>query len=71
MSRKDFLQLMSVRELKAQVDELVLQKKNFAFELFFCWANAGFFTFSSKTSSIVPISNLCRNIQRPKKQINQ
>ena len=28
---------------------LVLQRKPFAFELFFCWENAGFFTFSSKT----------------------
>jgi len=33
---------------------LVLQRKPFAFELFFCLAIAGFFTFSSKTCSIVP-----------------
>jgi len=37
-----------------------------AFELFFCWANAEFFTFSSNPRSLVPTSNLCRNIQRPK-----
>jgi len=29
------------------VISIVLQRKPFAFELFFCWANAGFFTFSS------------------------
>ena len=29
------------------------------------------FTFSSKTRSIVPTSNLCRNIQRPKIQLNR
>jgi len=51
--------------------DLVLQSKPFAFELSFCWANAGFFTFSSKTRSIVPTSNLCRNILRPKNQLNQ
>ena len=50
---------------------LVLQRKPFAFELFFCWASAGFFTFSSQTRSIVPTSNLCRNIQRPKNQLNK
>ena len=49
---------------------LVLQRKTFAFELFFCLANAGFFTFSSKTRSIVPTSNLCLNVQRPKNQLN-
>ena len=49
---------------------LVLQRKPFAFELFFCLVNAGFFTFSSKTRSIVPTSNLCRNVQRPKNQLN-
>ena len=38
--------------------DLVLQRKPFAFELFFCLANAGFFTFSSKTRSIVSTSNL-------------
>ena len=37
----------------------------------FCWANAGFITFSSKTCSIVPTSNLCQNVQRPKNQLNQ
>jgi len=41
---------------------LVLQRKPFAFELFFCLANAGFYTFSSKTRSIV---------QRPNNQLNQ
>ena len=30
------------------VFELVLRRKNFAFELLFCLANAGFFTLSSK-----------------------
>jgi len=40
-------------------DNLVLQRKVFAFELFFCLANAGFFTFSSTTCSIVQTSNLC------------
>jgi len=48
------------------LDEASSSKKHFAFELFFCWANAGFFT-----CIIVPISNLCRNIQRPKNQLNQ
>ena len=28
---------------------LVLRRKPFAIELFFCWSNAGFFLFSSKT----------------------
>ena len=42
-----------------------------AFEQFFCLANAGFFTFSSKTRTIVPTSNLCRNFQRQKNQLNQ
>ena len=50
---------------------LVLQRKPFTFELFFCLANAGFFTFSSKTHSIVPTSNLCQNVKRPKNQLNQ
>jgi len=54
-----------------RIYNLVLQIKPFAFELFFCLANAGFFTFSSKTRSIIPTSNLCRNIQRPKSQLNQ
>ena len=54
------------KSLNAHYCSLVLQRKPFAFELFFCWANAGFFTFSSKTRSMVPTSNLCRNIQRPK-----
>jgi len=48
--------------------KVVLKRKPFAFELFFCLANAGFFTFSSKTGSIVSTSNLCRNVQRPKNQ---
>ena len=30
---------------------VVLQRKPFAFEIIFCLANAGFFTFSSKTRS--------------------
>jgi len=34
---------------------LFLQRKPFAFELFFCLANEGFFTFSSKTPSIVKL----------------
>ena len=50
---------------------VVLQRKPFAFELFFCLANAGVFIFSSKTHSIVPTSNLCWNVQRPKNQLNQ
>jgi len=50
---------------------VVLQRKPFAFKLFFCLAKAGFFTFSSKTHSIVSTSNLCRNIQRPNNQLNQ
>ena len=41
----------------------VLQRKPFAFELFFCLANAGFFIFSSKTRSIVSTSNLYWNVQ--------
>jgi len=49
---------------------VVLQRKPFAFELIFCLANAGFLTFSSKTRSIFPTSNLCRNVQRPKNQLN-
>ena len=53
------------------IKDLVLQRKPFAFELFFCWAKVGFLTFSSKTCSIVPTSNICRNVQRPKKQLNQ
>jgi len=43
--------------------DLVLQRKPFVFELFFCLANAGFFTFSSKTRSIVSTSNLYWNVQ--------
>ena len=39
---------------------IVLQRKPFTFELFFCWANADFFTFSSKTRSIVLTSKLQR-----------
>jgi len=39
--------------LEKQLAPVVLQRKRFAFELFFCWANAGFFTFSSKTRSMV------------------
>jgi len=50
--------------------KVVLQRKPFAFELFFCLANAGFFTFSLKTRSIVWTSNLCRNVQGPKSQLN-
>ena len=49
----------------------VLQRNPFAFELFFFWANARFFTFSAKTRSMLPTSNLCRNIKRPKNQLNQ
>jgi len=30
-----------------------------------------FFTFGSKTRSIVPTSNVCRNFQRPNNQLNQ
>jgi len=50
---------------------LIWERKPFAFELFFCLANAGFFTFSSKTCSIVPTSNLCKNDQKPKTQLNK
>jgi len=50
---------------------LVLQRKPFAFELCFCLPNAWFFIVSSKTRSIVPTSNLCRNVQRPTNQFNQ
>jgi len=32
---------------------IVFQRKRFPFELFFCLANAGFFTFSPKTRSII------------------
>ena len=39
------------------VPTLVLLRKPFEFELFFSWANAGFFTLSSKTRSTVPTSN--------------
>ena len=46
-------------------------KKPFAFELFFCSANASFFTFSSNTSSIFPTSNLCQIVQRSKNLLNQ
>ena len=49
----------------------VLRRKPFTFVIFFCSVNAGFFTLSSKTRSMVPTSNLCRNNQRPKNQINQ
>ena len=56
---------------KCSYIRLVLQRKPFAFALFFCLANEGFFTFSSKTHSVVPTSNLCRNVQRPKNQFNQ
>jgi len=52
-------------------ERLVLQRKPFAFELFFCLANAVFFTFSSNTCSIVPTWNLCWNIQRRKNQFYQ
>jgi len=51
---------------------LVLQRKPFAFGLLFFWANAGFFSFSSITRSIVLTSNPCWNIQRTNKnQLNR
>ena len=49
---------------------LVLQRKPFAFELFFSWANAGFFTFSSKTRSMVPTSNALVIWKEQTKNIN-
>ena len=63
-----------IRQICLQISTniLVLQRKPFAFGLLFCLANfwSRFFTFNSKTRSIVPTSNLCRNVQRPN-QLNQ
>jgi len=54
--------IKGIDRLTAQIlicaDWVVLQRKPFAFELFFGLANAGFFPFNSKTCSIVLTSNL-------------
>jgi len=68
------LEQISETDLHNQISQwlsVVLQRKPFAFQLIFFWANSGLFTFSSKTCSIVPTSNLCRNVQRPNNLLNQ
>jgi len=44
--------------------ELVLQRKPFAFELYFCWANAGFFTFTRFSSKTAKSTSTCTTNQR-------
>jgi len=42
----DAAQMFGLQVTLSQVLTLALQRKPFAFELIFCWANAGFFTFT-------------------------
>jgi len=46
--------------------ELVLQRKPFAFELYFCWANAGFITFTTTrfSSKTAKSTSTCTTNQR-------